>query len=115
MLSLPGITDTVSAAGQATQPAAGAAVATLAAPGAGIYRVDVTGLQAGTVDTANLADLELRHGTTVVGKVPSAAVGLPVTFSRVTVLAGEALTVNATAQPAAAAIMVAALIATRIG
>lgn len=115
MLGLVGIADSLSAAGQATQPAAGAAIATIAAPGAGTYRVDVTCLQAGTVDSANLADLELRHGATVVGKVPSAAVGLPVTFPRVVVLAGEAISVNATAQPAAASVMVAALVATRIG
>lgn len=89
-------------------------MATIAAPGAGVYAVEVTTIQAGTVDPLNLADMELRHGGTVVGKVPSTAVATDSTFTRVTVAAAESLTINATAQPAAAAVFVAALRVTRV-
>lgn len=118
--SLPittGLADTVSAAGSVTAPTLGLAVATIAAPGAGVYKVVVTTFQTGTVDTTKPANCELRHGATVVqaSGLLTTPVAATATFERVTVLAGEAITVNATAAGAAGSVFNAQLHATKVG
>lgn len=111
------IGDTQSNAGQtAAAPVGGTAIATIAAGvlGEGVYEVRTQVLQAGTVDATLLANAELRHGATVVGKVLSAAVQVDCLFAQVRVLAGEALTLNVTATSGAGSVLVGTLQATRI-
>lgn len=96
MLQPAGIKDTVGAAGFAAAPAAGAAIATIAAPGAGIYRVELDTWQAGTPD-ALFTNMELRCGARVITKLASAALVAATNVGRLTVATGEAITVNATA------------------
>lgn len=112
-IDVGGIGETQPAAGSAAAPAAGAAIASLAAPGAGVYDVEVTSYQRGTFDNAD-ANMELRHGTTVVGKVLSTNVVATQRFRRVSVGAGETISVNATNAGGAGSQYVAALRATRV-
>lgn len=109
-----GIGESVSADGAVTAPALGAAIASIPAPGAGIYDVQVVTFEQGTVD-ATQTNMELRHGATVEGKVLSASLMAPQEFGHVTVGAGEAITINATAAGGAGAIYVASIVATRVG
>lgn len=111
-----GLADTASAAGSSTAPAAGAAIATIAAPGAGVYRVVVKLRMSATAETA-ATNAELRHGATVVGKVgiTSDQTLQTVEYERVTVAAAEAITVNATANATAGAVYNVVVTAVRVG
>ncbi len=90
------VSDSLVAYGTATGPGAGVAIATLAAPGAGEYEIQVTpgyGATAGPMD-----NMQLQIGATVVGKliVQAAVNGAPVVhrFPRLAVPAATAITVN---------------------
>jgi hypothetical protein len=102
------ITDTssggqsLSASGQAAAPAAGAAIATLAAPGAGVYTVTVDAAFLAGVPTAaaDALNWELKVGATVIGVLPPVPIvlgqqGAQAVFQNVAVPAGAAVTVNA--------------------
>jgi len=107
--------DSTMAAGTVLNPGAGAAIATIAAPGAGIYEVQLVTFCTGAAGTTN--NMELRHGaTTVKPSALSNVQGIPVqvTVQRLTVGAGEAISVNATAGDAGGATYVASIIATRV-
>jgi len=109
--------DTFQTSGSVTAPTIGQAIATIAAPGAGVYRVQARLVMSGTAETAVL-NAELRHGANVGGKVgftALAAVQQITEFERVTVLGGEAITVNATAGAAAGSVYTVILTAVRIG
>lgn len=87
-----GIADSTGAAGTtAAAPAAGTAVCATAALTVGTYIVEVTSFQSGTPD-ANAANMNLRHGTTVVSALPSIATAQTRRF-RVTVAATETINV----------------------
>lgn len=107
--------DTFHASGTAAAPTANAAIATLAAPGAGVYQIEVDLGLSSTAETA-VQNAELRHGATVVGKVGFTTSSTPqkTLYQRVTVLAGEAITVNATAGAIAGSVYTATILATRI-
>lgn len=108
--------DSKMAAGTALNPGAGTAVATIAAPGAGVYEVQIVTFCITAAGTTN--NMELRHGaTTVTASALSNVLNLPVqvTVNRLTVGAGEAVSVNATAADAGGGSRyVAAIIATRV-
>ena len=114
--TLVGIGESISGAGVATAPVAGTAIATIAAGslGAGVYRVEVSTHQEGTVDTATRANMRLRHGGTGMGPLLSTATRVTRTFERVTVAGGENLVVEAIANAAAASVYAAEIVATRI-
>lgn len=109
-----GIGETVSAAGAVAAPGIGAAIASIPAPGAGIYDVAIVSFEQGTVD-ATQGNMQLQHGATVEGKVLSTSLMVPSEFGHVTVAAGEAITVNAVAAGGAGSIYVAEIVATRVG
>lgn len=109
-----------SAAGQVTAPALGAAVATLAAPGAGTYTIQVQASFIGGAPTAaaDSLNLELKVGANVIGVLPP----IPITatgsaaaaqFNAVAVPAATAVTVNAIAAGTAGVIYAASIIATQ--
>jgi hypothetical protein len=112
---IEGVADSVVAQGSSTAPTAGTAIATIAAPGAGIYRVVVQLRLSGTAETAT-ANVELRHGATVVGKCGFTVLTdlQSIVFERVTVAAAEAITVNATANAVASSVYNARVIATQL-
>lgn len=95
-----GIADTLPASGvTANSPAAGTAIATVAAPGAGVYRVRVVALANGA--PVNQNNVELRAGARVLGRVLALnGAQSPAVFDRVTLAAGEAVSLNVnTAEP----------------
>jgi hypothetical protein len=103
--------------GTATAPAAGAAIATIAAPGAGTYYIQVFVAFGGTADVFN--NMQLQHGAVVVGTLytqGATANGFPTrhVFNRITIAAAEAITVNAIAAGAVGSVYQATIIATRI-
>lgn len=110
------IGDSKVAYGTATAPGAGAAVATLAAPGAGKYRIQVIPGYGGTADV--LDNMQLQVGATVIGKliVQPVANGAPVlhVFPRVDVPAGQAITVNAVAAGGVSTVFRAQIVATPV-
>lgn len=110
--------NTRTASAATTTPGAGAVLASIAAPPAGVYRVQVTIVLSGTAETA-LANLRLReNGATVADALPSlsAAAGpLTLTFDRVEVNEGGGnLDVIAIAAATAGAIYSVVLQATRV-
>lgn len=89
-----GIADTLIAGGTLNNGAANAVVASIAAPGAGVYEVLVNVVSIAGVAT-EAANLQLRHGVTVVGTLAQATPG-PQIFSarRMTVAGGENIDVR---------------------
>ncbi len=93
--------DSVNAAGSATTPGAGAAIATIAAGSLpkGKYRVRAFPAFGGTAGTVN--DMQVKKGATVVGTLSvQAATNTPYArqdFDQVTLDGASALTVNAIA------------------
>jgi hypothetical protein len=111
--------NTLTGAGTATAPGAGAAIASIAAPPPGVYKVCLTIVLSGTAETA-LTNLRLReNGNTVATALPSlsAAAGpVNLTFDRVEVNEGGGnLDVIAIAAATAGAIYTVVINATRIG
>lgn len=110
-----GIANTLSASGAtAATPIAGTAIATIADPADGVYRVRVVALQVGTVD-ANRLNINLRTGATVVSALLSIASAMEHIFERVTLSGTD--TINAVVGAAAGgvgAIYVATIQATRV-
>lgn len=107
--------DSLQAAGAVLNPGAGAAIATIAAPGAGAYEVQIVTFVTGIQGAQN--NMELRHGgTTVKASGLSSVLGVPVQViqRRLTVGAAEAISINATAADAGGVTYVAAIIATRL-
>jgi hypothetical protein len=99
----------------AAAPAANTAVATLAAPGKGTYRITVVTVAGGAAPVNN-TNLELRHGSTVVGRMASLnGVALTRTFPAVSIAAGEAVTVNINTNESASVIQTAEILATMVG
>lgn len=107
-----GIADTLQAVGSLNAPAAGAAIATLLALPAGVYSLQVITLAVG--DAAQPANLQLQRGGAPVGGLLSPSTPTPVTRERITVGAGQALTVNTLAAAAAGSVYAAFIAATRI-
>lgn len=117
VVELGGIGDTVRAAGAVAGPAAAAAIATIAAPGAGVYAVEVVTFfgGAGTPTVAETSNMELRHGATTAGRLLTTS-GTPIRLEnrRLTIAAGEAISVNAVAVATAGVNYFAAISATRV-
>jgi hypothetical protein len=111
-----GMSDSQPAAGTVPTPALGAVICTLAAPGAGTYNIQVTTFVSGAQGTP--VNMELRHGATSLGASTLQSVlnnPVSVTFLRVTIAAGEAITVNATAADAAVGVVyIASIVVTRV-
>lgn len=114
--------DSVGSGGTAAAPGAGGVVVTVAAPPTGYYRVEVwTGL-AGTLAAADLTNMELRAGATVISRLANTAalnttnanpaLG-PYTFYR-NLNGATALTVNATAASTASSVYSAQIVATKV-
>lgn len=114
--TLVGIGESVSGAGVVTAPGANVAIATIAAGslGAGVYRVEVSTHQEGTVDVTTRANMRLRHGGTGMGSLLSTATRVTRTFERVSVLAAENLVVESVVAAAAGSVYAAEIVATRI-
>lgn len=106
----------LNAAGTATAPAGGAAIATLAAPAAGDYEVSVHVGYGGVADVVN--NMQLQKGATVLGVLAFPSVQNTLfpgrTFPRVTLDGATALTINAIAGGAAGTIYLAQIIATQL-
>lgn len=102
--------------GTATAPAAGAAVATLAAPPAGFYEITVLARYGGTADVID--NMELKVGATSILVLPVLPVanGSVVPIKVLVKLDGaSAVTVNAIALGGAGSVFVAHIIATKLG
>jgi hypothetical protein len=112
-----GLADSVLAAGAtAAAPASGTTVATIPAAQlpAGVYSVQVTSYETGTID-ANPVNMTLRRGATPIGPLASTAVVTQVTRERVTLDGSSALTVVVgAAAGGAGSVYVASLAATQI-
>jgi hypothetical protein len=109
-----GIADSAMASGTAATPLAGAAIATIAAPGAGTYEIQATSFVTGAQGTQ--ANMQLQHAAVVVGSLQS-VLNQPVAqrCRRVTVAAAEAITINAIAADATVGVVYAAsIVATRV-
>lgn len=111
-----GIADSIVASGAVTSPGAGAAIASIAAPGAGVYAVQATTWAADTAEVvANAFNLRLRHGAVSAGNLSSrSATPVTITRERLTVAAGEAIDVIAIAAATVGATYNAVIAATRI-
>lgn len=117
-----GIGDSLLATGVAAAPGAGAAIVTLAAPPAGVYRVIVTSFCGGTIALLEATNLQLKKGATVIGTVlpgMGGAVGTSwnpglIEFPRVTLDGVSALTVNAIGAATVLSSYLAAISATRV-
>lgn len=110
--------NTLTNSGSATAPGAGAAIATITAPPAGVYKVNVTIVLSGTAETA-LTNLRLReNAATIATALPSlsAAAGpVNLCFDRVEVNDGGGnLDVIAIAAATAGSVYSVVLQATRI-
>jgi|SRR5262245_152617 len=107
-----------SVTGNASAPAAGAAVVT-GTPTAGTYTVTVTTfLAAGAPAAADLNNMELRAGATVIAKLPVAqAINFPIPQSGIVVTldGATALSVNAIGNATAAVVYAASYYITQIG
>ena len=107
-----GAADTLLAAGAtAAAPAAGTVVCSIAAPGAGRYKVRATGYQRGTIDVAHYANLQVRHGATVVGPILSTDLPTPAEDLIVDALAAENIDVQVIALGGAGSVFVATIAA----
>jgi hypothetical protein len=109
-----GIADSVMASGSVATPGIGAAIATIAAPGAGTYEIQITSFQTGAQGTQS--NMQLQRAAVVIGSLQS-VLGTPVAsrVRRVTVGVGEAITVNAIAADATVGVIYqASIIATRV-
>ena len=79
-LAFAPVADSLAAANSVTSPGAGATIASLAAPPAGKYLIDVTVFLSGTAETA-LKNLRLLYnGATKVDTIPSISAGGVLTF-----------------------------------
>ena len=109
-----GIANTAHAAGKVTTPAAGASICTLAAPGAGIYEVIV--ITWVSVNGTDVANVELRRAGAALFSPIQANNGAMErqVFRRVTLAAGENLSVNAIIAGQAGTIYYTQIDATRI-
>jgi len=108
------LADTKTATGVVAGPTAGAAIASLAAPGAGVYEVTIAGVVGGAADADNM-QIEKTTPTETVGRMmalPAGSGSLTMTLPRVSLVAGQGLRVIAVAGNAAT--YVAAIVATRI-
>lgn len=114
-LSRP-IADSLGAGAAAAAPTAGVAVATIAAPPAGIYRLSVIVQNTGTAETtaAGLTNMGLYAGATLKAALPTTGSPVRQEFERVTLDGATAVTVKATAAAAAGSMYVASIIATRL-
>lgn len=113
VLPLAGIADTLTAAGKATAPAAGAAIATLAVT-AGTYWVEVwNGIPLGTPVVADINNVVLQNNAVAIGNA-LANDGSITIFRRVTVAGAVNLTVNAIGAGTAGVTYAASITATRI-
>lgn len=103
------------ARGAVTAPGAGAAIATIVAPPAGLYRITVIGRYGGTSDTTD--NMELKKGATSLLVLPVLAVNngtaIPVTVD-VRLDGATAITVNAIAAGAALTNYLAYIVATKV-
>lgn len=107
--------------GSATAPAANAAIATIAAPGAGTYEIYLLlFFSAGTAVLADSTNWQLRHGATVfstfyapTGNFPAIEVA-ETRVPRMTIAAGEAITINAAAAGTAGVTYNALILATQV-
>lgn len=117
--------DSLSGTGAVTAPASGATIATVAIPQSGsipsgitpdaTYRVTVNTVQRGTIDTGHFAGLQVMHGSTVVGTIGSTDVDQVFEFPRINPGSDTDISVKAAATFAAASIVCATIIATRVG
>jgi hypothetical protein len=112
-----GLADSVMGAGTLATPGLGAAIATIPAPGAGIYEIKVTTFVAGPTQGTQV-NMELRHGAVTVranGLQSILNQPVSVTCNRITVAAAETITVNATAADVTAGVIyVASITATLV-
>lgn len=115
--------ESLGAGGKTSAPGVGAALATITAPSAGYYQVDVWAGLSGTVAAVDASNFELRKGSTVVcvlavsgngtGASASNTATGPYTFF-VTVDGATNLSVNATAASTASSVYHCTMIATRL-
>lgn len=114
VVNLGGIADTLLATGTVTTPGAGAAIATLAIPGAGTYNVLVIAGYGGTAGAVN--DMVFKNNGTNVGTalfvLPSTNVQTPTPLVRITATGAINFTVNAIA--GGAGVYIASISAVRV-
>lgn len=108
------ISETLTDAGAVLSPASNATISSIFNPPAGVYEVRVGTTQEGTVDTTRLADLVLKKGGTSIGKVPSNFEPMYCEFPQVVLDGASSLAIVAANGPAAGAIYVATIQATRV-
>jgi hypothetical protein len=110
-----GLADSQRAAGVVAAPGAGAVIASIPAPGAGVYSVEVqTWLQGGAPVAADFTNMQLQHGAVAAGRLLAPTTPIAAVKERLTVAAGEAITVNAVAAATAGVNYAAAIGATQI-
>lgn len=101
--------------GAVTTPGAGAVIATTGALPAGVYSVLIVSFLGGTAPVAaDFSNLQLKHGSVAAGGLLAATTPLTMNRERITVAAGEAVTVNAVALGTTGTIYAAFVSATRI-
>ena len=108
-----GLADSLHAGGEVTAPAAGAAIATLAAPPAGVYEVQVA-VWISAAAAADATNVELRRGGSALYTPLVVATQFSFRKYRVTLTGSQNLTVNAIAVGTAGVIYSAEIVATRI-
>lgn len=108
-----GLAESLSAAGEATAPAAAAAIATLAAPPAGTYDVQV-GTWISAAAAADATNLELRRAGVALFSPILVVSGAARRVYRLTLDGAQNLSVNAIGAGGAGVIYVAEIIATRV-
>lgn len=112
--------ESVAAVGKATAPAAGDAIATIAAADTkpGIYEIQVHGVYlAGTPAAAEDNNLELRVGATVIGGILMPRATNVISRGHIFIAhvnEAQTITINATGAGTAAVVYAASVIATRI-
>lgn len=107
--NLAGIQDSLMADGRVLAPGAGGAIATLAAPPAGIYEVEVNAVAGAGAVAADNGNIELRFGATIIGSVNG-----PITGIRRTLDGATAISLNATGAATAGVEYSGSIVATRI-
>lgn len=110
------LTDSLVASGTATAPGAGTAIATLAAPPAGLYSVAVLVSVGTAAAAAENSNMQLKVGATAFGAVPIPGVaGATAGMTYILSLSGvDAITINAVGAGTAAVVYGATISATRI-
>jgi hypothetical protein len=109
----PAGADSLSIGGNVTAPAAGAAIATLAAPPAGVYEVRVAAAVGAGAVAADNGNVQLKKGAAVhTANLPTT--GTEQVIDRVTLDGATAVTLNAVGVGTAAVVYTGRITATRV-